>query len=65
MKQSREAGDMNQHMHAAVQEAAGPSDEPQAPEKDPAAVQRGRGRGESRAPALGTRATARDCTHGC
>ena len=49
MKRSPKPGDINQRMYAVVQEAAGLSDEPQAPEKDPAAVARGRLGGQARA----------------
>lgn len=49
MKKTPKPGDMNQRMYAVVQQAAGLSDEP---EKDAAAVERGRLGGQARAKAL-------------
>ncbi len=49
MKRSPKPGDMNQRMHAVVQEAAGLSE---APQKDPKAAARGRLGGRARAESM-------------
>lgn len=49
MKRSPKPGDMNERMHAVVQEATGRA---KAPAKDPKAVERGRLGGHARAKAL-------------